>query len=118
MDFWETTSGLFSFSATLGSTVDTSFRQSRGDTTSAVLGQGYVVFYARPVETTSWSKMDVSFTFRGGDEAFGEEVFCQGPVGEALHGCRPSFSRWLPGIPVQRLAVGGSRGAVFVHEVP
>ena len=70
MDFWETTSGLFSFSATLGSTVDTSFRQSRGDTTSAVLGQGYVVFYARPVETTSWSKMDVSFTFRGGDEAF------------------------------------------------
>ena len=65
--FRETTSESFPYSSLVGSTVDSCFRQSRGDTTGAVLGQGYDVFYACPVETTS--KMNVSFTFRGGDEA-------------------------------------------------
>ena len=45
-----------------------SFAPARGDTTGAVLGQGYDVS-TLAVETTSRSKMNVSFTFRGGDEA-------------------------------------------------
>merc|ERR1712135_160735 len=41
--------------------------------------------------------------------------FGRGPEGEALHSRRPSFSRWLPSVPVQRHALGGGRGAEFVH---
>ena len=45
------------------------FAPARGDPTGAVLGQGFHDFYACPVDKSSRSKMNVSFTFRGGDEA-------------------------------------------------
>ena len=54
---------------------------SFGDTTGTVLGQGYDVFYACPVEKTSRSKMNVSFTFRGGDEALEKKFFLSRPSG-------------------------------------
>ena len=148
MDFWETTSGLFSYSATLNSTVDTCGLSSTAVCTwqfvqccclrsacvdfsgrrlldrfrnRLLLARQWIHAFVSPVEIPQVQFLDKVMMFstlaplrrRG----LGEEVFCGGLVGEVLHACRPSSSRWLPGIPVQRLAVGGSRGAVFVHEV-
>ena len=99
--FWETTSGSFPYSSLVGST---GFRQSCGDTTVAVFGQCYVVFYACPVETTSRSKMDVSFTFRGGDEALEKKFsveaqwvkFFSFSGHRSVDGCRASLYNGLP----------------------
>ena len=72
---------------------------------------------ACPVEKTSRSKMNVSFTFRGGDEALEKKFSVEAQwvkfftlAGHrSVDGCRASLYN---GLPLER-----SRGAVFVHEV-
>ena len=46
---WNGCSDTFPYSSLVGSTMDTCFRQSRGDTTGAVLGQGYDVSTLAPL---------------------------------------------------------------------
>ena len=80
------------------------FAPARGDTTGAVLGQGHDVFYACPVESTSRSKMNVSFTFRGGDEALEKKFSVEAQwvkfftlAGHrSVDGCRASLYNGLP----------------------
>ena len=80
------------------------FAPARGDTTGAVLGQGYDVFYACPVEKTSQSKMNVSFTFRGGDEALEKKFSVEAQWVKfftladhrSVDGCRASLYNGLP----------------------
>ena len=68
------------------------------------LGQGYDVFHACPVETTSRSKMNVSFTFRGGDEALEKKFSVEAQwvkfftlAGHrSVDGCRASLYNGLP----------------------
>ena len=81
-----------------------SFAPARGDTTGAVLGQGFDVLYACPVENTSRSKMNVSFTFRGGDEALEKKFsveaqwvkFFMLAGHRSVDGCRASLYNGLP----------------------
>ena len=129
--FWETTSGGFPYSSLVSFRRPGDFHAflreggprmpilrstARGDTTGAVLGQGYDVFYACPVEKTSRSKMNVSFTFRG-DEALEKKFYVEAQwvkfftlAGHrSVDGCRASLYN---GLRLER-----SRGAVFIHEV-